>query len=305
MSTVVFETVYRHLCVSPIDQTAAEMSMRTKQWLFATLALALAAGAGLATGYVLWGWPVNWYAGHDLAKLPPGPESELIRYGWRLLAETPRHIGKSATDAAKRYAGNDLACTDCHINSGLKPFAAPLVSTFTSYPMMADDRVLTLAERINGCMTRSMNGSPMPEDGREMEALIAYMRFIGEDSPQGVRVAGMGLKPLRPPWHLPDAGRGQAVYLQHCAGCHRADGEGQPALPPAVGFTIPPLWGDGSFNAAAGMAKLETAAAFIHANMPVGADYRVPVLSEQEAWDVAAYVIAQPRPGPRNAMPAR
>ncbi len=264
--------------------------------LFATIALVLAAAGGLGVGYVTWGWPVNWYAGHDLTKLPPGPESDLIRYGWQLLADTPRHIGKSATDPAKRYAGNDLACTHCHINSGLKPFAAPLVSTFASYPMMADDRVLTLNERINGCMTRSMNGSPMPENGREIEALIAYIRFVGTKSPQGVRVAGMGLKPLRPAASAPDRARGEAVYVKHCAGCHKAQGEGELALSPAVGYNIPPLWGDNSFNSAAGMAKLDAAAAFIHANMPVGAAYRVPVLNEQEAWDVAAFVTSQPRP---------
>ena len=264
--------------------------------LFATITLVLAAAGGLGVGYVTWGWPVNWYAGHDLTKLPPGPESDLIRYGWQLLADTPRHIGKSATDPAKRYAGNDLACTHCHINSGLKPFAAPLVSTFASYPMMADDRVLTLNERINGCMTRSMNGSPMPENGREIEALIAYIRFVGTKSPQGVRVAGMGLKPLRPAASAPDRARGEAVYVKHCAGCHKAQGEGELALSPAVGYNIPPLWGDNSFNSAAGMAKLDAAAAFIHANMPVGAAYRVPVLNEQEAWDVAAFVTSQPRP---------
>ena len=77
------------------------------------------------------------------------------------------------------------------------------------------------------------------------------------------------------------------------------------APPPGVGFTIPPLWGDNSFNSAAGMAKIETAAAFIHANMPVGADYREPILSEQEAWDVAAFMTSQPRPRTARAAPRR
>jgi thiosulfate dehydrogenase len=280
------------------------MTKRNSRRLLAIAALMLAAGAGFGAGYVLWGRPPDWYTGHDLTRLPHGPQSDLIRYGWQLLAETPRHIGKSASDPAKRYAGNDLACTDCHINSGLKPFAAPLVSTFASYPMMVDDRVLTLNDRINGCMIRSMNGTPMPVDGREIEALIAYIRFVGTRSPQGVRVTGMGLKPLRPPHGAPDGARGQEVYVKHCASCHKADGEGEPRLSPGVGFTIPPLWGDDSFNSAAGMARLEMAAAFIHANMPVGADYRQPILSEQEAWDVAAFMTAKPRPGPRSAVPA-
>ncbi len=274
------------------------------QLRFFIAALVLAAGSGFGTGYILWGWPVNWYAGHDLTKLPPGPESDLIRYGWQLIAETPRSIGKSATDPTKRYAGNDLACTNCHINSGLKPFAAPLVSTFASYPMMVNDQVLTLNDRINGCMTRSMNGAPMPNDGREMEAIIAYIRFISTKTPLGVRVAGMGLLPLRPAARTPDRARGQDVYASQCAECHKADGQGEPTAPPGVGFAIPPLWGDNSFNSAAGMAKIEIAAAFIRANMPVGTDYREPLLNEQQAWDVAAFITSQPRPGPRSAMAA-
>src|SRR5688572_13755528 len=88
----------------------------------AAVALACAAVAGLAGGYVIWGWPTNWYAGHDYSTLPPGPETDLIRYGGLLVSDTARHIGKSAVDPAKRYAGNDLACSHCHINSGLKPF---------------------------------------------------------------------------------------------------------------------------------------------------------------------------------------
>jgi thiosulfate dehydrogenase len=44
------------------------------------------------------------------------------------------------------------------------------------------------------------------------------------------------------------------------------------------------------------MAKLDYAAAYIHDNMPFGIDYQDPVLSVQQAWDVAAYVRSMPRP---------
>jgi thiosulfate dehydrogenase len=255
----------------------------------------VAAIAGFGVGYAIWGQRPDWYRGHDVWRLPPGLQSDLIRYGWQLIVETPRHIGKSGVDAAKRYAGNDLACTNCHMDAGLRSFAAPLVSTFASYPAMTNDQVITLAERINGCMTRSMNGSPMPENGREMEALIAYIEFVGRGTPVGVRVEGMGLRSLRRPELPPDGARGNTVYRDHCAGCHGPQGEGELRID-AIGYAIPPLWGSNSFNAAAGMNKLETAAAFIHANMPIGADYRSPVLTEQQAWDVATYMTTQPRP---------
>ena len=57
-------------------------------------------------------------------------------------------------------------------------------------------------------MMRSMNGKPLPEDGREMNAMVAYLQFIGRKTPQGVRVAGMGLPPLRKPARAPDRGAG-------------------------------------------------------------------------------------------------
>ena len=151
-------------------------------------------------------------------------------------------------------------------------------------------------ERINGCMTRSMNGSPMPDDGREIEAMIAYIRFIGTRSPQGVRVAGMGLKPLPPAARTPDRARGEEVYVNRCTKCHKAQGKGELRAPPSMGFAFPPLSGDTSFDPAAGMAEVETAAAFIHPHMPLGANYREPFLTEQQAWDVAAFITSQPRP---------
>ena len=85
----------------------------------------------------------DWYA-VDIAKLGPGAENDLIRYGRDLIVNTPKHIGKNAANPAMRYAGNDLACQNCHLNAGLQPFAAPFVSTFATFPMMVDDQVLTL-----------------------------------------------------------------------------------------------------------------------------------------------------------------
>jgi thiosulfate dehydrogenase len=264
-------------------------------WATIAAACVITALSGLGVGYLIWGWPTNWYTA-DVNRLGPGAENDLIRYGRDLIVDTPRHIGKSAADPAMRFGGNDLACQSCHLNAGLQPFAAPFVSTFTSFPMMVSDRVLTLKERINGCMTRSMNGKPLPDDGREMQALIAYIKFVGTGSPEGVRVAGMGLRPLATPPEAPDATRGEAVYAKSCANCHKADGQGEPGLKPHVGYTIPPLWGEASFNEGAGMAKLDYAAAYIHDNMPFGIDYQDPVLTVQQAWDVAAYLVAKPRP---------
>jgi thiosulfate dehydrogenase len=260
------------------------------------IALAVAGAVGLGVGYVLWNKKeVNWYAA-DVNKLGPGPENDLIRYGKDLIVNTARHIGKNAADPAMRYAGNDLACQNCHLNAGLQAFAAPLISTFATFPMMVDDQVLTLTDRLNGCMRRSMNGKDLPPDSREMQALIAYIKFVGKGTPEGVRLLGMGLLPLENPASPPDSRRGQEVYAQQCAKCHRDDGQGELKGNPGVGYSIPPLWGEASFNAGAGMAKTAYAAAYIRANMPFGISYLDPVLTVQQAWDVAAFIVSKPHP---------
>lgn len=259
------------------------------------ICIALAAVVGFGAGYLLWDRTANYYS-VDIAALGPGPENDAIRYGRELIVNTPRYIGRSAQDPEMAYGGNDLACQSCHLDAGLKPFAAPFVSTAATFPMMVDNRVLTLPDRINSCVQLGLNGRALPDDSREMAALIAYIEFVGKGTPEGVRVPGMGLLPIALPDAPPDSRRGLTVYAKHCASCHGQNGLGEPKLPPDVGYYVPPLWGEGSFNGASGMGQTAYAASFIRANMPIGTDYREPILSVQEAWDVAAYIISNPHP---------
>ena len=128
-------------------------------------------------------------------------------------------------------------------------------------------RVISLADRINGCFERSMNGSPLDPRSDEMIAIEAYMSFLSKGVKSGASLPGRGFAKIDPP-PVPDRAHGAEVYATTCAACHGADGAGQ--FPGGV-YTFPPLWGDHSFNIGAGMARLDTAAAFIHANMPLGA----------------------------------
>ena len=88
----------------------------------------------------------------------------------------------------------------------------------------------------------------------------------------------------------PDARNGAAIYLQKCAFCHGANGEGRYA---SGTYYRPALWGKDSFDAQAGMAEPGTFAAFVRANMPFLSGGE---LTEQEAWDLAGFVDGQCRP---------
>ena len=268
-----------------------------RRGMIAFVLILAGATAGLAAGYLLWSTLPNWYAVRDVAKLPAGRQNDLIIYGYQLVTNTQRYLGPDVANPAMRFAGNNLACGNCHLRAGLQPFAAPFVSTYTSFPMMVDDRVITLSERINGCMARSMNGRDLPVDGREMRALLAYIEFLGQGTPTGVRVAGMGLRAVAQLDRRPDADRGWRVYAAQCATCHGEDGQGRlRSAQPRDGYEVPPVWGEGSFNSAAGMNRLTTATAFVHANMPFGVDQGAAPISTPDAWDVAAFLTSQSRP---------
>ena len=157
---------------------------------------------------------------------------------------------------------------------------------------------MTIEDRLNACMTRSMNGRALPAGGPEMQALVAYIKFLSTGVAPGQLLPGMGTGNMPELDQAADPTRGAASYASTCGACHGPNGAGiRRSLPTTdLGYMMPPLWGSDSFNDGAGMARLITAANFLHFNMPHGVDYLNPQLSSEQAWDIAAYVLSQPRP---------
>jgi thiosulfate dehydrogenase len=236
----------------------------------------------------------------EIGALPNDAYGRLVRRGRDLVAATYAYIGPEVADPAKRYAGNNLACGNCHLQAGTKKFGIALFGLYGDYPVY-DTRSageVTLEDRLNSCMTRSMNGRPLPLTSPEMGALVAYVKFLSTGVPPGQRLPGLGVGKMPELDRAADPVRGQAGYASACVPCHNTDGSGiRRSLPTTdLGYMVPPLWGSDSFNDGAGMARLITAANFIHFNMPHGADYLNPQLTPEQAWDIAAYVVSQPRP---------
>jgi thiosulfate dehydrogenase len=236
----------------------------------------------------------------DISSLPDDRHGQLVRQGRDLIVATYAHIGPEVDDPAKRYAGNNLACANCHLDAGTKMFGLPIFGLFEQFPRYSA-RVgakITIEERVDACMTRSMNGRPLPPGAPEMTAIVAYLKFLSLGVPAGELLPGLGAGHMPELDRAADPVRGQQIYAETCAICHAADGSGiRRGLPTSdLGYAKPPLWGPDSFNDGAGMSRLITAANFIHANMPAGVDYLNPQLSPEDAWDVAAYVVSQPRP---------
>lgn len=270
-----------------------------------TLAAGLAAGSAVAAEPAAWSVP-------DIEKLPPDKYGELVRYGRDLVMSTSTYIGPEVKDAKMRFAGNNLACKSCHLDNGAKQFSMPFVGVHAAFPQYRgrEDEISTIEDRVNGCMERSMNGKKLPLESREMKAYMAYMHFLSTGVPVGGRVEGQGAKKIALPNRAADPIAGKAVYAETCASCHGEDGQGVRNGKPgdAMGYQYPPLWGKDTFNDGAGMARLITAAQFIRSNMPLGTTHDAPVLTNEQAYDVSAYLQSQKRPMKANLdrdFPAR
>jgi thiosulfate dehydrogenase len=210
----------------------------------------------------------------EVGALPQDDFGRLVRRGRDLITATYAHIGPEVSDPAQRYAGNNLACGNCHLEAGTKKFGLPIFGLYGDFPRYSarSGEDISIEERVNSCMTRSMNGRAMPSGGPEMQAMVAYIKFLSTGVPPGQRIPGHGAGRIPELDRAADPARGRALYVPRCQGCHNTDGSGiRRSLPTTdLGYVVPPLWGADSFNDGAGMSRLIIAANFVHSNMPQG-----------------------------------
>ena len=211
------------------------------------------------------------------SEIPNNQLGQAIRRGKALMA----HTG----DSLPGNVGSALRCFSCHLQEGAQVRSLPLVGVYSRFPQYRSRNGLVnlIEDRINDCFERSLNGRALPREGGDMRDIVAWLAWISRGVPPPGAVRGSGLGGIEP---LPgDTGRGRELFVQTCTRCHGPDGQGT--------TLAPPLWGPRSFNIGAGMARLGTAAAFIRYNMP---NDGAVTLTDQQATDVAAYLVSRPRP---------
>ncbi|MEQ8811380.1 MAG: c-type cytochrome [Imperialibacter sp.] len=219
---------------------------------------------------------------------------DLVRYGKELIAHTSLYLGPKGKVA---QISNGLNCQNCHLEAGTKPFGNNYSAVASTYPKVRprSGRETSIADRVNGCFERSLNGSPLKEDSKEMQAIVAYMKWLGQDVIKGSMPEGAGLVELAYLELPANPSAGKLLYEQKCVVCHGENGAGL-ANGDGTEYVYPPLWGDRSYNSGAGLYRISKFAGYIKANMPLGATYDKPQLSDEEAWHIAAYVNSLPRP---------
>jgi len=226
-----------------------------------------------------------------LDALPRDKHGELVRQGHRIFTRTPEN--------ARRYVGNGMSCSNCHLDAGTRPHAAPMWAAWGMYPayLAKTDRVNTFEERVQQCFRFSLNGFPPAVDSHEVRAIVAYAQWLARGIPVGVEQAGRGYPTIARTGSDPNPLRGRELFARRCADCHGEGGQGRKEN--GAGYTVPPLWGFDSFNKGAGLARVELMAGFLKANMP----QEKPDLSDQEALDLAAWIGLQERwPDPRKGL---
>ena len=224
-----------------------------------------------------------------------GEDRALVIYGEDLIANTSRYLGPNGSVA---QVTNGMNCQNCHLNAGRKTWGNNYGAVAANYPKFRDrsGTIETVYKRVSDCMERSLNGKALDSNSREMKAMIAYIKWVGYAVPKDSTPKGTGIKP---PEYLDRAAspeKGLVVYTAKCQSCHGANGQGLMAAD-AKSYTYPPLWGDQSYNIGAGLFRLSRFAGYVRDNMPFNqATHRAPVLTDEESWDVAAFVNSRPRP---------
>ncbi|MCH4543589.1 cystathionine gamma-synthase [Ochrobactrum sp. POC9] len=236
----------------------------------------------------------------DPDTLPDDAWGRIVRHGRDLITETYAHMGPEMADETKRFAGNNLSCQSCHLEAGTKKYGLPLVGVYGDFPQYRsrEGQVGTIEDRVNGCMTRSLNGTELAIDSPQMKAMVAYIKYVSAGTIVGENTKGRGSGKMPELKRPADPVHGEKLYAEVCAACHGADGQGKRVgvVGDAKGYEFPPLWGPDSFNDGAGMNRLISAANFIHANMPNGVSLDEPQLEPENAWDIAAFFQSKPRP---------
>jgi len=230
----------------------------------------------------------------DSTLIPATAEGELIRYGRALIVHTSRYLGPRGS---VQNISNGLNCQNCHLKAGMQPFGNNFAAVSSTYPKFRkrSGGLESIEKRINDCLERSLNGKPLDNDSREMRAMIAWFEWLGQDVPKDSVPPGTSVP--TPPFlsRAADPVAGGKTYEKHCKSCHGIEGRGL-MHPDGTEWVYPPLAGSNSYNTAAGMLRLSSFAAYVKNNMPFGTTYDKPVLSDEEAWDVAAYINSLPRP---------
>ncbi|MFZ1452531.1 MAG: c-type cytochrome [Ferruginibacter sp.] len=236
----------------------------------------------------------NYWAAPDINSITDAAQKEQVLYGQELIAHTAKYLGPNGS---VQKISNGLNCQNCHLQAGTAVFGNNYGSVASLYPKFRarSGSVENVYKRVNDCFERSLNGKALSNTGKEMQAIVSYINFVGSNVEKGKKAEGSGFKELAFLDRAADPQNGMTVYTAKCQSCHQANGEGV-LTADKTEYTYPALWGSNSFNDGAGLYRISNFAKYVKYNMPQGVTHLNTQLADEEAWDVAAYILSQTRP---------
>lgn len=236
-------------------------------------------------------WPKKVLSIDDI---PNTEEGELIRYGIELLTNTEKLLGPYSK---LKMTSNEVNCISCHMDNdanglpGTKKYVIPFLNVINNYPKLDIEtmKIISLEDRIRG-----MSGSDtkrFPDDSKQMKAIIAYFKWLKESYgiKDGVGLEGDFFAKMNFANRPADPVRGKELFKEYCVICHQEDGRGvkNDNYEQGEGHLYPSLliYPDGGH-----MSMIPFLARFLKSSMPFGASADNPILSDDEALDIAAYV---------------
>jgi thiosulfate dehydrogenase len=230
----------------------------------------------------------------DTNLIPANDSGKMIWYGRSLIAHTSEYFGPHGSI---RHSSNGMNCQNCHLDAGTKPFGNNYSAVASTYPKFRarSGSVESIEKRVNDCFERSLNGKTLDSNSHEMKSIVAYIRWLGQNVKKGESPKGSGIAEVPFLDRAADPEKGKKIFEKKCISCHGEDGQGK-LFDDKISYQYPPLWGPNSFTIGAGLYRLSRFSGFVKANMPFVTSAVNPPLTDEESWDVAAFVTSMNHP---------
>ena len=138
----------------------------------------------------------NYWQAPDIATLEGDSNKDLILYGIDLIAHTSEYFGENGK--IFNSSTNGMNCQNCHLDAGTRVFGNNYSAVASTYPKFRarSGAMENIYKRVNDCFERSLNGRALDTVSKEMQGIVAYIKWLGKDVPKGTSPEGSGLKKL-------------------------------------------------------------------------------------------------------------
>ncbi len=169
---------------------------------------------------------ISFWIAPDIDKISDKNLKAQVAYGKELIAHTAKYLGLKGS---VKSISNGMNCQNCHLDAGTKTFGNNYGSVASLYPKFRarSNSIENIYKRVNDCFERSLNGKGLDSTSKEMQAIKAYITYLGTNVIKGKKAEGSGFKDLAYLDRAASVEKGKIVYIAKCQSCHQANGEGQ------------------------------------------------------------------------------